>query len=58
MLRLLTLDDVDPQGKTVIVRVDFNSPIDPKTKNVLDDTRIKRHAETTIKELIQKGAKV
>ncbi|MGD8564998.1 MAG: phosphoglycerate kinase [Candidatus Bathyarchaeota archaeon] len=58
MPKLLTLDDVDPQGKTVIVRVDFNSPIDPKTKNVLDDTRIKRHAETTIKELIQKGAKV
>jgi phosphoglycerate kinase len=56
--KLLTLDDVAVEGKTVLVRVDFNSPIDVKTKRILDDTRIRRHAETTIKELIQKGAKV
>jgi phosphoglycerate kinase len=41
-----------------LVRVDFNSPIDPETKKVLDDTRIKAHGETTIKELAKKGAKV
>jgi len=58
MPRLLTLDDVDVKGKTVLVRVDFNSPIDPETKRVLDDTRIKAHGTTTIKELAEKGAKV
>lgn len=58
MAEYLTLDDVTVKGKTVLVRVDFNSPIDPETKKILDETRIRRHAETTIKELMQKGAKV
>lgn len=58
MPKILTLDDFDFKSKTVLVRVDFNSPIDLNTKKVLDDTRIKAHGETTIKELSQKGAKV
>jgi len=58
MSKILTLDDYDFKGKTTLVRVDFNSPIDPNTKRVLDDTRIKAHGESTIKELSQKGAKV
>lgn len=58
MARFLTIDDVDVKGKVVLVRVDFNSPIDPVTKKVLDDTRIKAHGTTTIKELAEKGAKV
>jgi len=58
MPKLLTLDDVAVEGKTVLVRVDFNSPIDVETKKILDETRIRTHAEATIKELIQKGAKV
>jgi len=58
VLKLLTLDDIDVEGKTVLVRVDFNSPIDVKTKKILDETRIKTHGETTIRELVQKGAKV
>jgi phosphoglycerate kinase len=58
MLKLLTLDDVCVGGKTVLVRVDFNSPIDLKTKKILDETRIRTHGETTIKELVEKGAKV
>jgi len=58
MPKLLTLDDVELEGKTVLVRVDFNSPIDVETKKVLDETRIKTHGETTIKELVEKGAKV
>jgi phosphoglycerate kinase len=58
MPKILTIDDFDFKGKTTLVRVDFNSPIDPKTKKVLDDTRIRAHGETTIKELSQKGAKV
>jgi len=58
MPKLLTLDDVELEGKTVLVRVDFNSPIDVETKKLLDETRIKTHGETTIKELVEKGAKV
>jgi len=57
MTEFLTLDDVDVSGKTVLVRVDFNSPIDPETKKIIDDTRIRMHAET-IRELLEKGAKV
>jgi len=58
MPKILTIDDFNFKGKTSLVRVDFNSPIDPKTKKVLDDTRIRAHGETTIKELAEKGAKV
>jgi len=53
-----TLDDVDVSGKRVFVRVDINSPIDPATKRILDDSRIREHTEQTIRELVSKGAKV
>jgi len=58
MAEYLTLDDVELAGKTVLVRVDFNSPIDAETKKILDETRIRMHGETTIRELVDKGAKV
>ena len=58
MPKFLTLDDFDVKDKTVLVRVDFNSPVDPETKKVLSDTRIRAHGETTVKELAEKGAKV
>jgi phosphoglycerate kinase len=53
-----TLDAVDVKGKVVLVRVDFNSEIDSTTKKVASDVRIRAHAESTIKELSEKGAKV
>ena len=52
------MDDFDFENKTVLVRVDFNSPIDPKTGKILEDVRIRMHGETTIKELAEKGSKV
>lgn len=58
MAKFLTMDDFNFKNKTALVRVDFNSPIDPQTKKILEDTRIRAHGETTIKELVQKGAKV
>ncbi|MEM3715874.1 MAG: phosphoglycerate kinase [Candidatus Bathyarchaeia archaeon] len=58
MPEFLTLDDFDVKGKVVLVRVDFNSPVDPQTKKIIDDTRIRAHGETTIKELSDRGAKV
>ena len=41
MTRVLSLDNVNVEGKTVLVRVDINSPLDPSTKEFLDDTRIR-----------------
>jgi len=58
MAKYLTLDDAKVKDKVVLVRVDFNSPVDPESKKVLDDARIRAHGETTIKELAEKGAKV
>jgi len=58
MVKYLTLDDVQVKNKVVLVRVDLNSEIDPETKKVNSDVRIRAHAETTIKELAEKGAKV
>lgn len=52
-----TLDEAQVKGKTVLVRVDINSPIDPKTGEILDDTRI-RECAPTLRELAHKGAKV
>ncbi|HEC87515.1 MAG TPA: phosphoglycerate kinase [Thermoplasmatales archaeon] len=57
MLEFNTLDDFDFGEKTVLLRVDFNLPLDKKTMEILDTTRIKQ-ALPTIKELIEKKAKV
>ncbi|MCK5403141.1 phosphoglycerate kinase, partial [Candidatus Bathyarchaeota archaeon] len=56
MINLITMDDFDFENKTIIIRVDFNSPLDSE-KIITDDTRIRRHAKT-IKELMDKGGKV
>ena len=57
MVDFNTIDDFDIEGKTVLVRVDINAPVDPSSGIILDDTRLKLHART-IKELSNKGAKV
>jgi len=58
MTEILTMDDFNFKNKTVLVRVDFNSPVDPETKKILEDIRIRFSGETTIRELAEKGAKV
>ena len=50
-----TLDDFDPAGKRVMVRVDLNVPV--KGGQVRDTTRIER-VVPTIKELMEKKARV
>jgi len=41
-----TLADIETRGKTVLVRVDFNSPIDPSSNTILDDKRFREHVPT------------
>jgi len=56
-LDFLTLDDVETAGKRVFLRVDINSPIDPATKRIIDDARIKAVAPT-LKDLAGAGVVV
>lgn len=56
-LQINTIDDFDYQGKTVILRVDINSPLDPNTKQIANENRINKSIPT-LKALLDKGAKV
>jgi len=52
-----TLDDLQCDGKTVLVRIDVNAAFNPQTMKIEDGERFAAHAET-IKELAKKNAKV
>jgi len=55
MMNKKTIEDIDVKGKKVIVRVDFNVPLDENRK-ITDDKRIVG-ALPTIKYLVEHGAK-
>ena len=50
-----TVNQVDVNGKRVLVRVDFNVPLDPETGAILDDRRI-RASLPTLQLLLDSGA--
>jgi phosphoglycerate kinase len=55
-MKKLTIKDVELKGKRLLMRVDFNIPLD-ESQNITDDKRIKA-ALPTIQYAIEKGAKV
>jgi phosphoglycerate kinase len=56
MNRKRNLDGFDGKGQKVLVRVDFNVPLD-KERNITDETRI-RETLPTVKRLLDSGAAV
>ncbi len=45
-MNFATLTETETAGKTVLLRVDFNSPIDPASSIILDDKRFREHVPT------------
>lgn len=58
MLNKKTIEDIEVSGKRVLVRCDFNVPLDVETKTQITDDRRITEALPTIKYLMEHGAKV
>ena len=56
-MNVMSVRDIAVKGKRVLVRVDFNVPLDEKTSVITDDSRIKESLPT-IRYLLENGARV
>ena len=52
-----SIDAFDYDAKTVLLRVDINSPIDPQTKLITNENRLQKSLPT-IQKLLDRGAKL
>ena len=55
--QILTLDDFDVAGRTVLCRIDINQPVDKAAGRLKDTTRI-RACLPTVRELADRGARL
>ena len=51
------IEDFDLVDRTVLLRVDINSPIDPQTKKIVNENRLQKSIPT-IRKILEKGAKL
>jgi phosphoglycerate kinase len=56
-LKIRPMAEFEVRGKTVVFRPDVNSPIDPKTKRIVNTNRIEKTVPT-LNWLLERGAKV
>ncbi|WP_434565024.1 phosphoglycerate kinase [Thermoanaerobacterium thermosaccharolyticum] len=56
-IKMNSIEEFDYQGKTVLLRLDINSPIDPVTKKIVNENRINQSLPT-LRYLIEQGAKI
>jgi phosphoglycerate kinase len=56
-LRINALEDIDVRDKTVLLRVDINSPIDRASGRIADENRINKSLPT-IRDLAEAGARL
>lgn len=56
-LKITTIDKFDYNVKVVLLRLDINSPLDPVTKKIVNENKIKKSLET-IGYLLAKNAKL
>ena len=49
-IKMLTLEDLDLEGKTVFLRVDINTPVHPDTGRLIEQSRLEE-AAITIRDL-------
>ncbi|MGI9203899.1 MAG: phosphoglycerate kinase [Woeseiaceae bacterium] len=52
-----SVDHFDYSDKTVLLRVDINSPIDPRTRMIVNENRLQKSIPT-ISKILEKGAKL
>lgn len=56
-VKMLPLEAFDYDGKAVLLRLDINSPIDPVTKKIANENRIKKSIPT-VRYLLDNGARL
>lgn len=56
-IKMNALKGLDIKGKKILFRPDINSPVDPKTKKIVNENRLKKNA-VTLKYMLENGAAV